>query len=31
MSGEAKVQVKRQSVAGFVWDTVREFFQRKVW
>jgi putative peptide zinc metalloprotease protein len=31
MSGEAKVQVKRQSIAGFVWETVREFFQRKVW
>jgi putative peptide zinc metalloprotease protein len=31
MSGDAKIQVRRQSTAGFAWRTVREFFQRKVW
>lgn len=31
MSGDAKVQVRRQSAAGFVWETIREFLQRKIW
>lgn len=31
MTGDAKIQVGRQSVAGFVWRTFREFLQRKVW
>jgi len=31
MSGDAKIQVRRQSIAGFAWLTVREFLQRKVW
>lgn len=31
MSGDAKIQVRRQSIAGFVWETVRHFLQRKVW
>jgi multidrug resistance efflux pump len=31
MSGDAKIYVKRKSVAEFVWETLRQFFQRKVW
>jgi putative peptide zinc metalloprotease protein len=31
MSGDAKIRVGKQSVAGFVWQTVLEFAQRKVW
>jgi multidrug resistance efflux pump len=31
MSGEAKIEVRRQSVAGSAWETFREFLQRKVW
>jgi len=31
MSGDAKVQTRRESVAGFVWQAVREFLQRKIW
>jgi putative peptide zinc metalloprotease protein len=31
MSGDAKIQVRRQSVVGFAWETAREFLQRKVW
>jgi putative peptide zinc metalloprotease protein len=31
MSGEAKIQVRRQSMAGSGWRTFREFLQRKVW
>ncbi len=31
MSGEAKVQVRRQSIAGLVWETVRQALQRKFW
>jgi putative peptide zinc metalloprotease protein len=31
MSGEAKIYVTRQSVAGFMWKNVREFVQRKLW
>jgi hypothetical protein len=31
MSGDAKILVRRQSVAGFAWGTVREFLERKVW
>lgn len=31
MSGEAKIQVRRQSIASFGWRTARELFQRKVW
>jgi putative peptide zinc metalloprotease protein len=31
MSGEAKIIVVRQSIAGFISQNVREFVQRKVW
>ncbi len=31
MSGDAKVEVRRQSAVGFVWETIREFLQRKFW
>ena len=31
MSGDAKIQIGRRSIAGFAWETVREFLQRKVW
>jgi putative peptide zinc metalloprotease protein len=31
MSGEAKIRVGRRSIAGFVWQTLREFAQRKLW
>jgi putative peptide zinc metalloprotease protein len=31
MVGDAKVEVRRQSVVGFVWEDVREFAQRKLW
>jgi putative peptide zinc metalloprotease protein len=31
MSGEAKIQVGWHSIAGFMWENVREFVQRKVW
>jgi putative peptide zinc metalloprotease protein len=31
MSGDAKIEVKRQSTVGFVWRTAREVFQRKIW
>jgi putative peptide zinc metalloprotease protein len=31
MSGDAKIQVRMQSIMGFAWETVREFLQRKVW
>jgi putative peptide zinc metalloprotease protein len=31
MSGEAKIQVGWHSIAGFMWEDVREFVQRKVW
>ncbi len=31
MSGDAKIRVARQSVAGFIWNIVREFAQRKFW
>jgi putative peptide zinc metalloprotease protein len=31
MSGDAKIQVRRQSAVGFVWETLREFLQRKLW
>jgi multidrug efflux pump subunit AcrA (membrane-fusion protein) len=31
MDGDAKIQVRRQSVAAFAWGIVREFVQRKVW
>jgi putative peptide zinc metalloprotease protein len=31
MSGEAKIQVRRQSMAGFGWRTARELIQRKLW
>lgn len=31
MSGDAKVEVGKKSVAGFVWEIVREFLQRKIW
>jgi putative peptide zinc metalloprotease protein len=31
MSGDAKIYVERKSVAEFVWQTVRQFLQRKVW
>ena len=31
MSGEAKIQVGRRSLVGFVWENIRDFVQRKVW
>lgn len=31
MSGDAKIQVRRRSLAWFVWETGREFVQRKIW
>jgi len=31
MSGDAKVRVGTRSVAGLVWQVVREFVQRKLW
>jgi putative peptide zinc metalloprotease protein len=31
MSGDAKIQIRRQSIAGFVRETVLEFLQRKIW
>ncbi|MGC2537407.1 MAG: HlyD family efflux transporter periplasmic adaptor subunit [Candidatus Sulfotelmatobacter sp.] len=31
MSGDAKIRVARQSIAGVVWRNVREFVQRKFW
>jgi putative peptide zinc metalloprotease protein len=31
MSGDAKIQVGRRSMVGFVWENVRDFVQRKVW
>ena len=31
MSGDAKIQIERQSIAGFVRETVLEFLQRKIW
>jgi putative peptide zinc metalloprotease protein len=31
MSGDAKIQVRRRSIAGFAWEIVREFLQRKIW
>jgi len=31
MSGDAKIQVRRQSVVGFACRTVLEFLQRKIW
>jgi hypothetical protein len=31
MSGDAKIQVGWRSIAGFVWEDVRDFVQRKVW
>jgi putative peptide zinc metalloprotease protein len=31
MSGDAKIQVRRQSIVGFTWRTFREVLQRKLW
>jgi putative peptide zinc metalloprotease protein len=31
MSGDAKIQVRRQSIVGFTWRTFREVVLRKVW
>ncbi|HYL96179.1 MAG TPA: hypothetical protein VET69_10270, partial [Terriglobales bacterium] len=31
MTGTAKVLVVRRSMAGFAWESVRDFVQRKVW
>jgi putative peptide zinc metalloprotease protein len=31
MTGDAKIAVRRQSVAGAVWTAAREFVQRKLW
>jgi multidrug resistance efflux pump len=31
MSGEAKIEVRKRSVLGIVWETIREFLQRKIW
>ncbi len=31
MSGDAKIEVGKKSAAGFGWEIVREFVQRKIW
>ncbi|MGD1025148.1 MAG: HlyD family efflux transporter periplasmic adaptor subunit [Candidatus Sulfotelmatobacter sp.] len=31
MSGDAKIRVAQQSLAGLIWRNVREFVQRKLW
>lgn len=31
MSGDAKIRVGRRSIAEFLWQSVREFAQRKLW
>jgi len=31
MSGDAKIQVGRESIAGFALETIRKFLQRKIW
>jgi putative peptide zinc metalloprotease protein len=31
MSGDAKITVGRRSIAGFIWESSREFAQRKLW
>lgn len=31
MSGDAKIQVRRRSIAEFAWRTTREVLQRKIW
>lgn len=31
MSGDAKIEVGRESIAGFAWETIRKFLQRKIW
>ena len=31
MSGDAKILVARRSIAGLIWQAVREFAQRKIW
>jgi putative peptide zinc metalloprotease protein len=31
MSGMAKIQVRRRSIAGLTWETIRNLIQRKVW
>ncbi len=31
MSGDAKIEVRRQSIVGFAARTAREFLQRKIW
>lgn len=31
VSGDAKIEVRRRSLAWFVWENLREFVQRKIW
>ena len=31
MSGQAKIMVRRRSVAGWFWEAGKEFFERKLW
>jgi hypothetical protein len=31
MSGDAKINIRRLSVAGFVFENLREFTRRKIW
>jgi putative peptide zinc metalloprotease protein len=31
MSGDAKVEICRQSAMGFIWEGIRDFLQRKIW
>jgi multidrug resistance efflux pump len=31
MSGDAKIEVRRRSLAWFLWENLREFVQRKTW
>jgi putative peptide zinc metalloprotease protein len=31
MTGDAKIEVRRRSLAWFVWENLREFVQRKMW
>jgi hypothetical protein len=31
ISGDAKVFLRRQSLAGGAWDTLRDAFERRVW
>jgi putative peptide zinc metalloprotease protein len=31
MSGEAKIEIRKRSIAGFAWKNARELLQRKIW